>query len=66
MVKKNLNGGLPRRAFGVAEIADSLGVSEGFVRLEINRGHLPIIRAGRRVLISASELEKYLAGGGER
>ncbi|MFZ1886718.1 MAG: excisionase family DNA-binding protein [Candidatus Binataceae bacterium] len=52
---------LARRAFAVREIAASLGVSEGFVRLEIGRGLLPTIRAGRRVLIPAAGLESYLA-----
>jgi excisionase family DNA binding protein len=48
-------------AFSVAEIAERLSVSEGFVRLEIARGALRPLRLGRRVLISCRELERYVA-----
>ncbi len=53
----------PRRAFSVKETARSLGVSPGFLRLEIERGRLQVTRLGRRVLITSGELERYLAAG---
>lgn len=51
-----------RLAFGLAELARQLGVSIGFLRLEIGRGNLKPTRLGRRVLISAEEAKRYLAG----
>lgn len=50
----------PRRAYGIAEVAESLGVSSGFVRLEIQRGRLATLRIGRRVLIASASLDKYI------
>ncbi len=54
-----------RRAYSVNEVAAALGVSAGFVRLEIGRKNLPIVRAGRRVLILKDALENYLRRGAE-
>jgi excisionase family DNA binding protein len=51
-----------RRAYGIREVAESMGVSVGFVRLEIARGRLPSVRLGRRRLIAASALDEYIAG----
>lgn len=53
----------PRRAFGIVELARAIGVSPGFLRLEIARGNLKVTRLGRRVLITSGELERYLAAG---
>jgi len=52
-----------RLAFGVEEFAAAIGVSSSFARLEIARGKLKVIRAGRRVLISQAEINRYLAAG---
>ena len=52
---------LGRLAFGIGECAEALGVSPGFIRLEILRGKLAAVRAGRRVLVKKDSLEKYLA-----
>jgi|GEM_PF-2517466 len=51
---------LERAAFGLSELAASLGVSEGFLRLEIARGRLAPMRIGRRVLIPTEEWGRYL------
>jgi excisionase family DNA binding protein len=56
-----------RRAFNLKEAAEALGgVSIGFLRLESQRGHLQVTRLGRRVLITAEELDRYLAEGAVR
>ena len=50
-----------RLALSVEDTAWRLSVSPSFLRLEIARGHLRPIRLGRRVLISESEIGRYLA-----
>jgi hypothetical protein len=54
------------RAFGIVELARAIGVSPGFLRLEIARGNLQPTRLGRRILITSAELERYLVAGSER
>jgi excisionase family DNA binding protein len=53
---------LGRLAYGIAEVADSLGVSVEFVRLELERKRLESFYAGRRRLIPAESLQAYMAG----
>jgi excisionase family DNA binding protein len=55
-----------RMAFGVREAAGLLGVSAAFLRLEIGRGHLRATRLGRRVVLTRTELDRYLASGQKR
>jgi hypothetical protein len=50
-----------RKACSLAELAASLGVSIGFVRLEVTRKHLHVIRLGRRVLVTCAEADRYLS-----
>ena len=45
----------------IAEAAPALGLTEKAVRQRIFRGQLPHRKLGRRVLIPADELEKFLA-----
>jgi len=61
--EKNLT--IERRAYSVDEIATALGVSAGFIRLEIARKNLSTVRAGRRVLILKDAFERYLRRGAE-
>jgi excisionase family DNA binding protein len=49
-----------KAAHGVKEAASLLGVSPGFIRLEIQRKRITPARVGRRVLIAAEELRRYL------
>jgi excisionase family DNA binding protein len=49
-----------KRAYGVAEIAQSYGISIGYLRNEIKAHRLPIKRFGRRVLVLKEDWEKYL------
>jgi excisionase family DNA binding protein len=60
-VKRPRVKNMARRAFGLAEIAASLGVSESFIRLEVNRGNLKAYRLGSRILVAAEAFETYLA-----
>lgn len=46
-----------RYALSVIEVARALGVSPNTIRMLINAGKLPHIRAGRRVLVPVSALE---------
>ena len=55
-----LTGPLERNALSVAETAATNGVSAGFIRLEIKRGHLKAVRAGRRVLVPIRAIDKWL------
>lgn len=50
-----------RMALSVKELAQRIGVSVAFVRLEIGRNHLRATRLGRRVLITHDEAQRYLA-----
>ena len=54
---------MTRLAYGVQELAQRLGVSPSFVRLEIQRGRLNSVRAGRRLLVTRTEIERYLSAG---
>jgi excisionase family DNA binding protein len=49
-----------RLAYSLDEAASLTGLSVSFLRLEIARQRLRPSRAGRRVLISAGELQNYL------
>lgn len=48
-------------AFSIRQVASRLGVSPSFIRLEITRGALCPTRLGRRVVITARELDRYVA-----
>jgi excisionase family DNA binding protein len=49
-----------RLAVSIKEAAWRVSVSPSFLRLEISRGKLRSVRLGRRVLISESEIKRYL------
>lgn len=62
MTKRNKNhNNNARRAYGIAELAESLDVSSGFIRLEVQRGRLATLSVGRRVLVLATEVDRYLS-----
>ena len=62
--KTNKRQAPARLAYGVGELAAMIGVSASFIRLEIVRGKLDTMRAGRRVLITRQSFEKYLVQQG--
>jgi excisionase family DNA binding protein len=57
------NEDMTRLAYGVQELAQRLGVSPSFIRLEIQRGRLNSVHAGRRLLVMRTEIERYLSAG---
>jgi excisionase family DNA binding protein len=50
-----------RQVYTVAEAAQVLGIARGSAYQAIQRGELPSIRIGRRILVSRSGLEKILS-----
>ena len=46
----------------VSEVAERLNLSERAVWMRVYRRQLPFTRLGKRVLVSVSELNLYLAG----
>ena len=52
-----------RVAWGLAEIAESTGLSLAFIRNEVRRKALPVKRFGRRVLVLDADLKNYLSTG---
>jgi len=69
MAKRSINSqanvGGETLAMSVAKAAERLSVSASFMRLEIARGQLRPIRLGRRVLITETEIGRYLAANTE-
>jgi excisionase family DNA binding protein len=53
-----------RLAWSLREAAEAMGVSERFLRNEIHRGTLNVIKRGRRVLIRPDTLDRYLRDNG--
>ena len=65
--------GLPRHApldkrlcITVPEAADMLGLSRNFAYELVNRGELPVVKFGKRLLIPRAALEKMLEKGTEQ
>ena len=54
------NGRGPRRRLSVQEAAPILGVSVFMVRALIRRRAVPYYRVGRRIVLDAEDLERYL------
>jgi excisionase family DNA binding protein len=54
---------MKKLAYGLRESSEALAVSVPFLRLEIARGRLRAARLGRRVVIPATELARYLEAG---
>jgi excisionase family DNA binding protein len=55
-----------RIAWSLAEVAESTGLSLGFLRKDVRRGALPVRRFGRRVLVLKEDLENYLLRGSQK
>ncbi|GEM_PF-2917472 len=55
--------GSQRAAYSIAEVAQRFGVSQGLIRLQILRGKLKAGRIGRRVVISAGEVDRLIEAG---
>jgi excisionase family DNA binding protein len=56
----------PKLGWTLYELAQSLGVSVPFLRLEVKRGKLHAARLGRRVVLLDAEVRRYLAEASDR
>ncbi len=54
--------GVPRKAFTVSEVAQSVGVSVSTVRKWIDDGLLAAFQQGTVLRITAAELDRFLEG----
>ena len=52
--------GTNKRAYSIKEVSAETSLSVPFVRLEIKRGNLQAGKFGKRVLITAENLSRYL------
>jgi len=50
-----------RLAFSPIEFAKRIGRSTGFIRLEIARGRIKVVRHGRAILIPKESADAYLS-----
>lgn len=56
----------PKLGWTFDELAQSLGVSVPFLRLEVKRGRLRAAHLGRRVVLLDAEVRRYLAEASDR
>jgi hypothetical protein len=49
-----------RYAWSLREVGELVGASERFLRNEVRRGNLKIVRRSRRVFVTAQSLADYL------
>jgi|GEM_PF-5477824 len=54
------------QAFSLSEVSKLTGLSIGHLRNESRRGRLRLLKSGRRTLITAIELRRYLESCGDR
>lgn len=55
-----------RLAFSPEELAGALGVSRSTINVMLRDGYVAHTRIGTRILIPAAEVDRMLAGGGQR
>ncbi len=60
-MKNQIKEGINKLAYSLEEVAQMLGVSIGHLRNENARGKLNLLKSGRRTLITATEINRYLA-----
>ena len=49
-----------KKAYSAAEAAEELGVSQWLVREAIRRGEIRSIRIGKRIIIPAAAIDRFL------
>ncbi len=59
-MNSRLKLGLQKLTYSLEEAAQMLGVSKGHLRNENIRGKLNLLKSGRRTLITATEIDRYL------
>jgi excisionase family DNA binding protein len=57
---------MERQTLTVEEAAEVLGISRSSAYLAVKRGDLPVIKIGRRYVVSKSALERLLAAWDNR
>jgi excisionase family DNA binding protein len=55
----NFNSG-PKAAYAIADICEQLSLGRTTVFAEIKKGNLKIVKVGRRSLVTAEELARYM------
>jgi excisionase family DNA binding protein len=55
----------PKLTLRVDEAATLLGISRGLAYELVNRGQLPALRLGRRIVVPRAMLEAFVAGGAD-
>jgi excisionase family DNA binding protein len=55
-----------RKAWSPREVAETTGTSLSFIRKEIRNGGILAVNAGRRLLVSNDELDRYIAEGSRK
>ena len=63
MKNGTMDSQVERLTYSLPEVARKLGVSAAFLRLEAARHKLMLTRLGRRALVRAEEVERYLKAG---
>jgi hypothetical protein len=63
--KQQARPGVPRLALSVQEACGALGISWSFWRVHVEP-EVRVVRAGRRKLVSVTELQRWLDEHGER
>ena len=51
---------VPRAALSVDEFCESMGICRSTFYQEVHAGHIKILKAGKRTLVPATELEAFL------
>jgi excisionase family DNA binding protein len=51
---------LNKIAYSIKELSETVGICERKIYYEIEQGNLKISRIGRRILIKASEIDRWL------
>jgi len=59
----NSTGGRPKLTYSIAEAAESLGLSQVYVRKLIAIGKIASVRFGKRVMVRKPELERVATEG---
>ncbi len=60
-MKNKMEKDISKLAYSLEEAAQMLGVSKGHLRNENIRGKLQLLKSGRRTLITATEIQRYIA-----
>lgn len=60
-MKNQTKESITKLAYSLDEAAHMLGVSKGHLRNENLRGKLNFLKSGRRTLVTAQEIQRYLS-----